>query len=146
MDISEIKKLLSILRDAIQDESELAIFGSAAIALRGVDLEREIGDVDAFVSAEAFERLGRRLGVKNKRGKDGETVPYIQPANDIEILSGFPGVSFNQVISNASVVDDSDDLRVGALTDLILWKREQGREKDFNDIEKIERFLKSIST
>lgn len=115
----------------------VVVFGSSAIALHGVQLGREVNDLDLFVSDTTFAELGARFDVKTKPG-DGGPVPYMTPCEGVEILKSFPGVRFEDVIMHASLTDTSDGFLVGALDDVILWKRAQGREKDIKDIQAID--------
>jgi len=54
------------------DQEKFALFGSAAIPLNGVDLRREINDLDVFVSDETFKNLAPRFELKHKEGKGDE--------------------------------------------------------------------------
>lgn len=93
------------------------IFGSAAAALHGVDLDRPINDLDVFVAAETFRHLASRFAVEHKNAEDGNLVPFIRPAGaaKIEILKTFPGVAFEEVFSRARPLDVARGLKVGSL-------------------------------
>lgn len=116
---------------------QAAIFGSAAIVLRGVDLRRDIRDLDIFVSRKTFDALATGLILATKA--DGTSALKL-PNADVEILYAFPGVEYTQVYRNASAVDGSQGLRVACLEDLAAWKRAQGRAKDMADLACIEAF------
>ena len=119
-------------------QGDFVLFGSAAISLNGIDLQREIADLDVFVSATTFERLKHRFALEWKGGKHSERVPFYKPAPDIEILQSFPGVSFDEVQKRASQTPESEGFPVGALDDLVVWKKAQGRDKDLKDIAAIQ--------
>jgi hypothetical protein len=123
--------------------AKIVIFGSASIVLNGVALGREAKDLDLFVSKEAFDRLAERFPLQSKHGEGGESVPYLQPAKDIEILKSFPGVTFEQVFSHANTTENSGGLLVASLKDAKAWKAAQNRQKDQPDIEAIEKHLGS---
>jgi hypothetical protein len=122
------------------ERTEMVIFGSAAIVLQGVDIGRSVGDLDVFVSQATFEALAVRFGKQEKPGSDGP-VPFIAPARKIEILASFPGVEFPIVAKRGRPNESSYGFPVGCLDDLRTWKAAQGREKDFRDIEAIDRHL-----
>jgi hypothetical protein len=114
---------------------------TSAIALRGVPLGREIDDLDLFVSDAAFDKIALRFPPQEKDGRDGEKVPFLALGENIEILKSFPGVSFADVLARASKTTSSEDFLVGSLGDIKIWKRAQGRSKDFRDIEAIDTYL-----
>jgi hypothetical protein len=129
-----------VIDKVLPEEREfVVVFGSSAIALRGISLGREINDLDLFVSDATFDKISSRLPVHFKDGKNGERVPYLSPSEKIEILKSFPGVTFRDVLAHASKTGTSEGLLVGSIDDIKLWKRAQGREKDMADIEAIER-------
>jgi len=125
------------------EASKMLIFGSAAVALQGVDLGRAINDLDIFVSEAIFERLALRFGVEERAAPEGGTIFFIRPVKDveIEILKTIPGLTFEPVFSRAFPLDGTRGLKVGSLADLQMWKRTQGRPKDLADIDAIDRFM-----
>ena len=132
--------LIPKLRDLVgeSDPANFVIFGSAAIALNGVDLKREINDLDVFVSEQTFKNLETRFELKHKSGKDDEPpVPFYAPAEKIEILKSFPGVLFEDVRLKAKPLAACGEFPVGQLADLKLWKTEQARPKDMDDLKAI---------
>jgi hypothetical protein len=129
---------------SLDERNLVVVFGSSAIVLRGVPLGREINDLDLFVSDATFAKFAVRFDVKMKSGRDGP-VPYMNPCEGVEILKSFPGVEFEDVMARASSTENSKDFLVGALDDVILWKRAQGREKDLDDVKAIERYVQALS-
>jgi len=125
--------------------AKVVIFGSASIALNSVALGREANDLDVFVSDKTFETLSERFPLQFKKGKEGESVPCLRPAKDIEILKSFPGVTFEQVLAHAKTTEKSGGLLVASLKDARSWKTTQDREKDRSDIEAIDEYLRSGS-
>ncbi len=113
---------------------DAVIFGSAAIALRGFDLGREIGDLDLLVSDATFESLRTALGeVVEVRGSTAVVVG----APGVEILKELAGVDHRAVVERASPTPASGGLKVAALDDVIAWKRAQHRPKDLADLAKL---------
>lgn len=137
----KIGKLIQLLSQATseQERVEMVIFGSAAIVLHGIDLGREVNDLDVFASDRMFERLSGRYAVLVKPAKEGGHVPFIQPCDDIEILKSFPGVEFEKVLKGATHLQATGGFKVGCLADLKAWKLAQGRAKDLADIGAIDR-------
>lgn len=145
----KIRDLIQRLTVFVQPENRanFVLFGSAALVLHGIDLERAIGDLDVFVSEETFASLRVCFEEKTKSGKDNELVPFYcpDPGAKIEILKSFPDVSFDEVSRNAQCSDASEGFSVGSVEDLKKWKEAQGRPKDKKDLEKIEEFLRAQS-
>ena len=136
-----IAKLIQLLSEALSEEerTNVVIFGSAAIVLHGVHLDRKVGDLDVFASYLTFERISERYPVQAKPAKEGGDVPVIQPYADIEILKSFLGVEFEKVFNNAVKLEGAGEFKVGCLADLKAWKFAQGRSKDLADIKAIDR-------
>jgi FtsH-binding integral membrane protein len=137
--------LIAALRASLlpNELGEVVIFGSSSIVLHGVPLGRKVDDLDVFVSSKTFDEMAKRLTTHYNDGKGGEKVPYLMPVEGmkIEILKSFLGVTFDQVVSRASVTKNSNELLVGSLEDAKLWKVAQDREKDQNDIKAIDKHL-----
>jgi hypothetical protein len=144
MTSAHLARLLgSLVQLDARDLDELVVFGSAAIALNGVNLGRPVKDLDLFVSSATFERLGNTFPVQFKAASEGGQVPFIAPFEGlpIEILASFPGVQFADVYGRARPTNASEGRRVGALEDLRRWKVAQGREKDREDIKAIDKHV-----
>lgn len=138
-----MEKLTGLLTNAAaallpEERGQVVVFGSSAVVLHGVHLGREIDDLDLFGSDAVFDKMSSRFPSKTKVGKDGEKVVSLIPGEDIEIHKSFPGVVFADVFAHASKLISSQEFLVGSLDDIKSWKREQGRPKDFKDIEAIE--------
>ena len=115
----------------------LVVFGSCAMELNGVELGRPVGDLDIFVSQSIFDELNKFFVQKGKSAKEGGEIPYLEIAENIEMLKSFPGVEFDDVYGRSRVLEHSRGFRVGSLSDLRDWKLEQGRPKDRDDIKRI---------
>ena len=126
-----------------EERKGIVIFGSSALVLQGVNLGRDINDLDLFVSEATFEGMTKRFEKRFKAGKDGEQIPYLAPVEGIEILHSFPGIQFHDALSHACKIEAAEGLLVGSVYDIRKWKIAQGREKDLKDIEAIDNHLKS---
>lgn len=113
---------------------DAVVFGSAAIVLQGIDLERPISDLDLFVAEPAYAKLKAEAVCEEVEKKPGVYALQINGLEDVEILKGFPGVEHSQVLKRATVLPDSCGLLVASLEDLGSWKAAQGREKDLADL------------
>ncbi|WNV06656.1 hypothetical protein RP726_09675 [Candidatus Methylospira mobilis] len=118
----------------------VVIFGSSAIALNEINLDRHIDDLDIFVSECDYNKLknNKNFSEQYKTSKDGQ-IPYLTPKDGvkIEILKTFPGVIHAEVLKNSSKKENSQNLNVASICDLIKWKKNQGRDKDICDLMKI---------
>ncbi len=143
-----LNKVSGMIRQALQAIpkdilAEAVIFGSSAIVLNGVDLKREVDDLDIFVSDATYSRLAA-LASKTEEKAPNVVALKLGPPN-IEILKEFPGVDHAAVLRNAAPRESSGGMLVASLEDLMRWKSAQNREKDRNDIAIIEACLKQVS-
>jgi len=129
-----------------QERNGIVIFGSSALVLQGVDLGRDINELDLFVSEATFERMTKRFEKRFKRGKDGEEIPYLVPVEGVAILQSFPGIHFHDALSHACKVEAAEGFLVGSVYDIKKWKIAHGREKDLKDVEAIDSHLKGKRT
>ncbi|MFH2133243.1 MAG: hypothetical protein ABIK68_22920 [bacterium] len=132
---SQIRRLLEKIPVAVLDDS--VIFGSAAIALNGIDLKRETNDLDLFVSESLYKRLKTDYSTYEVVKSDGVTCLEVG-VPDIEIWKTFPGVSHFQVRKHSRKLEQSQGLLVASLDDLRIWKKSQGRQKDLEDLKYLE--------
>lgn len=115
--------------------TDAVVFGSAAIVLNGVDLGRQIDDLDVFVSDASYGALKAHHLCQEVEKKPGVYALRVDGVDDVEILKTFPGVTHVGVMASARHLPHG--LRVAALTDLCTWKKTQGREKDLADLVKM---------
>lgn len=100
---------------------KFAIFGSAAIALRGVDLGRPVADLDILIEEETRYQFREEL---EECGVD------IGP-DDSELA----GVTIAEVLAEATQTEGSFGWPVATLDHLMRWKKAFGRPKDLLDVE-----------
>jgi hypothetical protein len=126
------------------------IFGSAALLLNGIDLEREIGDLDIFLSEQDWREIKAKIerfapddkkyqiAFKAKLEAPEEQIGRIVLyGGKVELLCEFPGVAFSEVFARSQIMPDSSGLRVAHKQDLIAWKQAQGGDKSKSDLAKI---------
>jgi hypothetical protein len=114
------------------------VFGGAAIAAREI---RKTHDVDILVTLELLEQC-RRSGA----WKDHPRINPNEPAGlDNGAIELYPTIG-SGITSTFKELRDSAEIINGipfcSLEDIILIKRAYGREKDFKDIELINKYLK----
>lgn len=140
----QLPELLDLARALIHESvlSQLVVFGSAAMQLHG--LPREANDLDLFVADELFDGWTEKLFLKVQK-KAG--VEMLRPSltSKIEIFKTFPGVSFEQVRSEAISIAAAAPMRVGSMHHLLQWKRVQNSTKDQEDIPLLQEALSKIS-
>lgn len=119
----------------------MVVLGSSAIVLNGIELGRQVDDLDLFSSQEMFDALSCRLEVKTRPGKEGKPLLFLQPVPGlpVEIFCTFPGLNYKDTHAQAVNPAAAMGMKVCCLDDLITWKTAQGRPKDFADIEIIRR-------
>ena len=141
---NNLNKISGLIQQAMQTIpkealAEAVIFGSSAIVLNGVDLNREVDDLDIFVSDAVYSRLARLASEMEEKAPGVFALKFGAP--HIEILKEFPGVDHADVLRNAAPREGSHGMRVASLEDLLRWKGAQNREKDLKDIAIIEAHL-----
>ncbi|HKQ90164.1 MAG TPA: nucleotidyltransferase [Blastocatellia bacterium] len=137
---------LSLLRELQRYEIRFVIIGGHAVRFHGV--ERGVDDLDLVVnSAGKAENLAAAIlkvaGVSVNDVAYLET-PYKQaPLKNLrlysEILTSIKGVEFEEAYQAANVVEvEGVTVRVISKEHLIRHKRAVGREKDLEDVERLE--------
>ena len=141
-----VSRLLQDLASRLPEEfhEKVVIFGSAAMLLNGVRMERSVKDLDVFVSSETFEELRVRFDEKWKPATEGGSVPYIEICEEVEALKSFPGIEFDDAVCRSKVLPNSKRFRVASLAHLRQWKKAQNRSKDRNDLKAIDRRLAEL--
>jgi len=126
-----IHNLLEIV--PIASLSDAVVFGSAAIVLNRIELNRPIHDLDLFISGAACQSLRQQPGLI-EREKYG--VHFLAAGDDerIELWPSFLGVDFDGIKDHARPLQGSCGLLVASLADLRIWKKAQGRPKDIKDL------------
>ena len=142
-----VSKLLRDLASILPEElhAKVVIFGSSAVILNGVPLNRPVDDLDVFVSSETFDELKGLFGEESKSATEGGCIPHIVICEKIEVLKSFLGVKFSEALCRSRVFPNSKPFRVASLSDLRRWKEAQNRPKDREDAKAIDRRLAEIA-
>lgn len=130
----KFKKLLGEFRALNLPDGEYAIYGSGPMAVRGI---KSTEDLDVIVTEPLYQELKGKYPEDFamdtiKRIKIGEIEFYPACAWDPK-MSGLEGA-----IERAELIDG---LRFVLLEDLVRWKKEMARPKDFEHIKMIEHYL-----
>jgi hypothetical protein len=104
-------------------------------------LDRQVSDLDVFVSEKTFAEMARNATFVRDRMKTGIERLRVELCPLIEIYKEFQGVTFEAVQRTATVLLRSHGLRVGSLESVLAWKRAAHREKDILDIEMLNRVI-----
>jgi len=132
--LSLIARAASALPDDVRPRT--VVFGSAPMALAG--LPRVPGDLDLFMSREGYLRL-REAGGEEELGAP---VPRLRLDSEIEVISAFPGVDFDEALAAASRPPAAQGMAVASLEHVVAYKRALSRPKDLADLEMLERWCR----
>lgn len=134
--VNEIKKILSVL-DKVLDKKEYAVFGSGPLYIR--DLKEKLKDVDIIVNEKGWKKLIEHYESKDTKSGFGNVIK-IQKGIEIEIFNMWgPGKwEINELIESS---DKCEGINFVKLKNVLKWKKEMDREKDQEDIRKIELYL-----
>jgi len=112
------------------------ISGSGPMGVRNL---RDIRDIDLAVSSELWNELAEKYGIVEEKGIKKIVIGDL----DIEAFGddSFPvseGPSVEERLAEAEVIDG---LPFESIGNVLMYKRMQGREKDLQDIELLERWI-----
>ena len=132
-----MKKFLKSLKELNLPEGKYAIFGSGPMGVRRL---REVGDLDVIVTMDVYNDLKNRpdfkIGYRKKSGnefleKDGIEVYKDWHPEDWDI---------HKLIQEAETIDGFPFVK---LEEVLKWKKLKQRDKDKEDINLIEEYLRS---
>lgn len=130
------KDLFQKVRSLELPMGKYALFGSAPIGIRGL---KDCRDIDIIVMEDLWKECkGRGLEV----GFTADGSQYLWK-DEIELFKDWkPGHwDIRQLIEEAEIIEGLPFVK---LEKVLEWKRLNGREKDLEDIEIIERFLQKV--
>jgi hypothetical protein len=132
------KNFLEKLRSLELPEGDFAIFGSGPML--NYNLKQSSHDIDVVARGAAWKKA-MTLGEVSQAAMGDHVVRLFDDA--IEIFDGWkPGKwNINKLIDEA---EKHHGLPWVRLEEVLKWKKRMGRVKDFEEIPKIERFLKSL--
>lgn len=118
---------------------EFALFGSAPLGIRGL---KECHDIDIIVTEDVYDFYKNKEKWAIKKMED-EDVEYLRRGN-VELWSSWGPGDWNikELIAEAEEIDGLPFVRIERVLE---WKKINGREKDKEDIRRIERFLRAPS-
>lgn len=130
------KELFQIVKELKLPVGKYALFGSAPLGVRGL---RECHDIDIVVMEDLWNDYSSKNGWEVKKHSDGTS--YLVNGS-IELWKDWgPGQwDINRLIKEAEVIDELPFVK---LEYVVEWKKLYGRDKDFKDVETIEKFLRT---
>jgi len=129
--LSSMKFLAQLLDRAVEAipvrvHDRAVVFGSAPMVFAGLKPDVTF-DLDLFVDDATYRAL---LDAGFKGDLDERGLPRIMVAEAVEVVSTWPGVTFEEVFGRSTVRAGSHGLRVAALEDVLAFKVLSSREKD----------------
>jgi predicted nucleotidyltransferase len=135
--VNEIKKMISVL-DNILEKDDFAIFGSGPMYIR--DIKEKLKDLDIIVNQKGWNKLIQHYESKNTNSGFGNLITINNEGIEIEIFDMWgPGKwDLDELIKTS---DKIEEVNFVTLENVLKWKKEMNREKDVEDIKKINEFL-----
>jgi hypothetical protein len=132
-----LEQLLERAAAAIPSDlhDRVVVFGSAPMVFAGLKPDVTF-DLDLFVDDATY---GKLLGAGFKEDHDERGLPRIMVAEAVEVVSTWPGVTYESVFAASSPRDGSRGLRVATLEHVLAFKAISAREKDRRESEIIRR-------
>ncbi len=137
MDISKIPYLKK-LEELGLGKSEFIIWGSSPLVIRGIKEGTE--DLDILVKKPAWDRLLVYYNIVSRKVSALRNEFIV--IDNIDITYKVVGIWEEFTEELFARADKIDDYNVLSLEDTIKWKSKTGREKDLQDIEKINLYQK----
>ncbi len=134
--MGKFKKLLDEFRKMKLPDKEYIVYGSGPLGVRKI---REVRDLDVFAIDDLYKKLKEKypqnINSREKKIEIGEIEIYSPLRWDWKDSVG----DLKDVIGRGELIDG---IRFICLKDLMICKKEMGRQKDFEDIKLIENYLK----
>lgn len=131
-----MKKITEKTKKLNLPSGKYVIVGGGALAAREI---RHTEDIDLMVAEDLYEQL-KKEGWEEREKKPGHFHLYKDTAEVAKNFDHIEGCVLNpaEVIARANMIDD---VPVMALEDLVSLKRTMARDKDFRDIDLINKYL-----
>lgn len=132
-------KYLDKFRRLKYSKNEMLIIGTGTMALFGL---KENKDLDVWATESVFRKLKKNPDFIEKISNIDNSVMYETKDGTLEFVHTLPPFqdSIYDHLKRAIVVYG---IHFQSLADLLKWKKMMNRQKDKEDIEKIENFLKN---
>ena len=132
--MGNFRKLMSKFKELNLPNEECFIYGSGPLGVREI---REVNDLDVFVTDDLYKKLKKKYpqSVKEDKIEVGEIEIYPPSGWNWRDKMG----DLETVMRRAEIIDG---VRFMNLEDLIVLKKEMGRQKDFEDIGLIKNYLR----
>jgi hypothetical protein len=121
--------------------ARLVVFGSAPMVFAGLKPDVSF-DLDLFTDGGTY---GALRGAGFVQDEDERGLPRILVTEAVEVVSEWPGVTFEEVFAASAPRDGSRGLRVAALEHVLAFKAISGREKDLREAEILRRELRGTA-
>lgn len=134
--VNEIKKMISVL-DNILEKDDFAVFGSGPMYIRNI--KEKLKDLDIIVNQKGWNKLIQHYESKKTNSGFGNVI-IIKGEKEIEIFDMWDlgKWDLNELIETS---DKIEEVNFVTLENVLKWKKEMNREKDVEDIKKINEFL-----
>ena len=130
-----LDRAVAAIPPALHDR--VVVFGSAPMVFVGLKPDVTF-DLDLFVDDQAYRQL---LDAGFREDLDERGLPRIMVTEAVDVVSTWPGVTFDGVFDRSTVREGSRGFRVAALEDVLAFKVISAREKDQREADIIQRSL-----
>jgi hypothetical protein len=121
----------------VTHHDRVVVFGSAPMVFAGLKPDVTF-DLDLFVNDGTYQAL---LGKGFVEDRDERGCPRIMVAAAVEVVSTWPGVTFEDVFAASAPQEGSRGLRLASLEHVLAFKTISTRDKDQREADVLRRAL-----